>query len=126
MMVQAWGLHGQGMPRWWDKNFTLMVGRLGTAGVNFEHAPYDGATVVRMVDDAWHEACKLPLPSGRPVSSSPPPSHSHSLSFWVNARWHRSGAPPPLCTGTDQPISILSRRQQAASYYADVRHSDDS
>ena len=54
------------MPRWWDKNFTLMVGRLGTAGVNFEHAPYDGATVVRMVDDAWHEACALPLPSGRP------------------------------------------------------------
>eukprot|EP00037_Helgoeca_nana_P033103 m.416677 g.416677 ORF g.416677 m.416677 type:complete len:661 (+) comp30061_c0_seq1:74-2056(+) len=62
----AWGVTGNGEHRWWDKNFTLQVDAAGTACINFEHAPYDGATVVRMLEDMWHEACGLPLPSGRP------------------------------------------------------------
>lgn len=29
---------------------------MGTAYIKFEHTPYDGATVVRMLEDLWHEA----------------------------------------------------------------------
>lgn len=53
----SWGLHGNGStPRWWDKNFTLVVDSVGTTGINFEHAPYDGMTLVRLIDESYGDA----------------------------------------------------------------------
>jgi hypothetical protein len=52
-------------------SLTSQVDASGTPCVNFEHAPYDGATVVRMVEDAWHDAAGMALPSGRPMPQPP-------------------------------------------------------
>lgn len=67
--TMSWGVMGQNEHRWWDKNFTLQVDATGVACINFEHAPYDGATVVRMLEDMWHDAADRPRPSGRPAPS---------------------------------------------------------
>lgn len=69
----AWGLHGVGgvEHRWYDKNFTLLVASDGATCVNFEHAPYDGATVVRLMEDVWAEVAGVPLPTGRSLPSPP-------------------------------------------------------
>ena len=62
---------------------------MGTPCVNFEHAPYDGATVVRMVEDAWHDAAGLPLPSGRPMPQ-PPVAQTESVGECVQLRFELS------------------------------------
>lgn len=60
-----WVLKGDGSPRWWDK-VCFLVSPSGRLGVNFEHSPYDGMTLVRLCEDTWHHAADLPLPNGRP------------------------------------------------------------
>ena len=38
-------------PRWHDKSIHLVVFPDGSGGLNFEHSPFDGATIVRMMDE---------------------------------------------------------------------------
>ena len=65
-----WGMHGCGTAhRWWDKPFTLLVDADGVTGVNFEHAPCDGGTVRRLIEDSWHDAAGVPCPYQRPLPS---------------------------------------------------------
>ena len=49
------GLHG-GVTRhrWFDKTFNLSVCPKGEAVVNFEHSMYDGAAILRLLDDSYY------------------------------------------------------------------------
>lgn len=51
-------LHGgkRGEPRWHDKSISLIVTPTGAAACNFEHSPMDGSTIIRMMNDVWHDA----------------------------------------------------------------------
>eukprot|EP00039_Didymoeca_costata_P009244 m.122053 g.122053 ORF g.122053 m.122053 type:complete len:658 (-) comp14415_c0_seq3:2294-4267(-) len=88
----AWGLHGSGTSRWWDKNFSVIASKSGKIALNFEHAPYDGSTVARLLEDCWHEASGLPLPAGRPslqelgldIGSIKPDTTKHQ--FYISPR----------------------------------------
>eukprot|EP00040_Diaphanoeca_grandis_P019710 m.104204 g.104204 ORF g.104204 m.104204 type:complete len:658 (-) comp27556_c0_seq1:244-2217(-) len=68
----SWGLSGNGTTaRWWDKNFTLVVDSSGTSGINFEHAPYDGMTLVRLIEESWSDAANVAaIPMIEPESAS--------------------------------------------------------
>eukprot|EP00040_Diaphanoeca_grandis_P002932 m.23152 g.23152 ORF g.23152 m.23152 type:complete len:663 (+) comp14085_c0_seq1:128-2116(+) len=60
-------LHGgpSNEPRYYDKSISLIVTPSGAAAVNFEHSPMDGATLIRMMNDSWHDA--QGLQSGKQV-----------------------------------------------------------
>jgi carnitine O-acetyltransferase len=51
-------LHGgaAAQPRWYDKSISLICTPSGEAAVNFEHSPFDGSTIIRMMNDVWHDA----------------------------------------------------------------------
>jgi hypothetical protein len=76
-------LAGHGNHRWFDKSFQVHAYPNGKAGVNFEHSPFDGATIVRFLDDMWADAQGLPMPSGTP-------------SFQAREGSADGGAPPQL------------------------------
>ena len=43
-------------PRWYDKSISLICTPAGEAAINFEHSPFDGSTIIRMMNDCWHDA----------------------------------------------------------------------
>ncbi|XP_054280161.1 carnitine O-palmitoyltransferase 2, mitochondrial [Macrosteles quadrilineatus] len=51
-------LHGDGTNRWFDKSFSLMVTKDGTASVNFEHSWGDGVAVLRYFNDIHTDMLK--------------------------------------------------------------------
>jgi carnitine O-acetyltransferase len=60
--------------RYYDKSITLIVTPDAQACCNFEHSPMDGATIIRMMNDVWHDAqglnSGLQLPAKANISSS--------------------------------------------------------
>ncbi|CAH1393922.1 unnamed protein product [Nezara viridula] len=58
-LVQRY-LHSNGVTRWFDKSFSLIVGRDGTAGLNFEHSWGDGVAVLRYFTDIYNDSTKNP------------------------------------------------------------------
>eukprot|EP00035_Acanthoeca_spectabilis_P007930 m.146460 g.146460 ORF g.146460 m.146460 type:complete len:635 (+) comp14145_c0_seq3:132-2036(+) len=57
-----------GESRWYDKSVSLICTPSGDAAVNFEHSPFDGSTLIRMMNDVWHMAAGLS--SGKDVPST--------------------------------------------------------
>ncbi|KAL0268846.1 UNVERIFIED_CONTAM: hypothetical protein PYX00_010655 [Menopon gallinae] len=53
VMVQF--LHGHGFNRWFDKSFSLLISKDGTAAVNFEHSWGDGVAVLRFFQDVYKD-----------------------------------------------------------------------
>ncbi|XP_046427567.1 carnitine O-palmitoyltransferase 2, mitochondrial [Neodiprion virginianus] len=53
-------LHGSGLNRWFDKSFSLIVAKDGTAGVNFEHSWGDGVAVLRYFEDVKKDIDEKP------------------------------------------------------------------
>lgn len=51
-------LYAEGYNRWFDKSLSLIVGKDGTAGVNFEHSWGDGVAVLRYFHDIYDETTK--------------------------------------------------------------------
>lgn len=49
-------LAGPADSRWFDKSFSLIVNRSGTAAVNFEHSWADGLTVVRYCNEIYKDS----------------------------------------------------------------------
>lgn len=47
--------------RWFDKSFTLIVGKDGNAGVNFEHSWGDGVAILRYFNEIYKETTTSPL-----------------------------------------------------------------
>ncbi|XP_012277606.1 carnitine O-palmitoyltransferase 2, mitochondrial [Orussus abietinus] len=53
-------LHGNGINRWFDKSFSLIVTKDGVAGVNFEHSWGDGVAILRYFQDVKADIAKKP------------------------------------------------------------------
>uniref|UniRef100_A0A182JUM5 Choline/carnitine acyltransferase domain-containing protein n=1 Tax=Anopheles christyi TaxID=43041 RepID=A0A182JUM5_9DIPT len=53
-------LFGDGTNRWFDKSFTLIVAKDGTAGINFEHSWGDGVAVLRYFQEIFKETTTAP------------------------------------------------------------------
>jgi len=51
-------------PRWHDKSIHIAIFPNGDGGLNFEHSPFDGATVVRMADEVYLRAVRRPTGRG--------------------------------------------------------------
>ncbi|XP_014272988.1 carnitine O-palmitoyltransferase 2, mitochondrial [Halyomorpha halys] len=58
-LVQRY-LHSNGLTRWFDKSFSLIVGRDGTAGLNFEHSWGDGVAILRYFTDIYKDSTNNP------------------------------------------------------------------
>ncbi|XP_552786.3 carnitine O-palmitoyltransferase 2, mitochondrial [Anopheles gambiae] len=54
-------LFGDGTNRWFDKSFTLIVAKDGTAGINFEHSWGDGVAVLRYFQEIFKETTTAPF-----------------------------------------------------------------
>lgn len=54
-------LFGDGTNRWFDKSFSLIVSKDGTAGINFEHSWGDGVAVLRYFQEIYKETTKAPF-----------------------------------------------------------------
>ncbi|PZC83685.1 hypothetical protein B5X24_HaOG207212 [Helicoverpa armigera] len=65
-------LHSDGLNRWFDKSFSLIITRDGVAGVNFEHSWGDGVAVLRFFQDIYAETTKKPFihPDSKPADSN--------------------------------------------------------
>lgn len=65
-------LHADGKNRWFDKSFSLIVTKDGTAGLNFEHSWGDGVAVLRYFQDIYHDSINNPHvhPDTEPVSGT--------------------------------------------------------
>ncbi|CAB3223279.1 unnamed protein product [Arctia plantaginis] len=65
-------LHDDGLNRWFDKSFSLIVTRDGVAGINFEHSWGDGVAVLRFFQDIYAETTKNPFihPDSKPSDSN--------------------------------------------------------
>ena len=64
-------LFDEGANRWFDKSFSLIVSKDGTAGVTFEHSWGDGVAVLRYFNEVWKETSTKPFwhPSSPPSNA---------------------------------------------------------
>ncbi|XP_077986984.1 carnitine O-palmitoyltransferase 2, mitochondrial-like [Glandiceps talaboti] len=53
-------LHGDGVNRWLDKSFQLIICKDGIASLNFEHAWGDGVAVVRFMNETYKDTTERP------------------------------------------------------------------
>ena len=70
-------LHGDGIDRWLDKSFSLLVSANGKAAINFEHAWGDGVAVLRFFDEvhtATAQIPTLPLSTYKATAAAEPPT----------------------------------------------------
>lgn len=54
-------LYENGINRWYDKSFSLIVAKDGTAGINFEHSWGDGVAVLRYFNEVYKETINSPF-----------------------------------------------------------------
>ncbi|XP_068949392.1 carnitine O-palmitoyltransferase 2, mitochondrial-like [Petaurus breviceps papuanus] len=53
--------HGEGMNRWFDKSFNLIVTKDGSAGVNLENSWGDGVAVIRFMSEIFKDSTQEPM-----------------------------------------------------------------
>lgn len=77
-------LHGDGCNRWYDKSFSVIVARDGTAAINFEHSWGDGVAVLRFQNEVFKDSTERPQlhPDAGPA---PPASGVRRLDFLLDA-----------------------------------------
>nr|QFF91503.1 carnitine O-palmitoyltransferase [Potamotrygon motoro] len=56
-------LHGNGLNRWYDKSFSFILTKDGSAGVNFEHSWGDGVAVLRLQNEIFKDTTTRPAVS---------------------------------------------------------------
>lgn len=54
-------LYENGTNRWYDKSFSLIIAKDGTAGINFEHSWGDGVAVLRYFNEIYKETISHPF-----------------------------------------------------------------
>lgn len=65
-------LHGDGNGnRWFDKSFSVIISKDGTAGINFEHSWGDGVAVLRYFNEIYKETIENPFvhPTSQPATN---------------------------------------------------------
>ncbi|XP_067893336.1 carnitine O-palmitoyltransferase 2, mitochondrial isoform X2 [Heterodontus francisci] len=53
-------LHGNGLNRWFDKSFSIILTKDGNAAVNFEHSWGDGVAAVRLQNEIFKDSTQRP------------------------------------------------------------------
>ncbi|XP_061681883.1 carnitine O-palmitoyltransferase 2, mitochondrial isoform X2 [Syngnathoides biaculeatus] len=53
-------LHGDGVNRWFDKSFSIIVASDGHAAINFEHSWGDGVAVLRLLNEIFRDTTRKP------------------------------------------------------------------
>ncbi|XP_054835962.1 carnitine O-palmitoyltransferase 2, mitochondrial isoform X2 [Eublepharis macularius] len=63
-------LHGNGINRWYDKSFNLILTKDGTAAVHFEHSWGDGVAMLRFQNEVFKDTTQLPAvtPKSQPAA----------------------------------------------------------
>ncbi|XP_062920300.1 carnitine O-palmitoyltransferase 2, mitochondrial isoform X1 [Mobula hypostoma] len=56
-------LHGNGLNRWYDKSFSFILTKDGSASVNFEHSWGDGVAVLRLQNEVFKDTTTRPAVS---------------------------------------------------------------
>ena len=78
-------LHNMGENRWFDKSVQLIVYKNAWAGVNMEHAGFDGQTLIRWLGDIAVDSLKL---SSDSATSAAPLLAFHKLKWQLNEKIH--------------------------------------
>ncbi|XP_062994892.1 carnitine O-palmitoyltransferase 2, mitochondrial [Elgaria multicarinata webbii] len=62
-------LHGDGINRWYDKSFNLILAQDGTAAIHFEHSWGDGVAVLRFQNEVFKDSTQSPAitPQSQPA-----------------------------------------------------------
>ncbi|ESP01146.1 hypothetical protein LOTGIDRAFT_225472 [Lottia gigantea] len=63
-------LHGDGINRWFDKSFSLIINKAGTAAVNFEHSWGDGVAVLRYFKEVFKDSIQKPKVNKNTIPSN--------------------------------------------------------
>lgn len=63
-------LHGDGINRWYDKSFNLVLAKDGTAAIHFEHSWGDGVAVLRFQNEVFKDSVQSPAvtPESQPAA----------------------------------------------------------
>lgn len=63
-------LHGDGINRWYDKSFNLILTQDGTASIHFEHSWGDGVAVLRFLNEVFKDSTETPAitPQSQPAA----------------------------------------------------------
>ncbi|MBN3275665.1 CPT2 palmitoyltransferase, partial [Polyodon spathula] len=80
-------LHGDGQNRWFDKSFSIILARDGTAAINFEHSWGDGVAVLRFQNEVFKDTTERPAvnPSSHPAVDADSSSAVQRLDFRLDA-----------------------------------------
>ncbi|KAK6618059.1 hypothetical protein RUM44_002501 [Polyplax serrata] len=68
-------LHGDGLNRWFDKSFSLIISKDGLAAVNFEHSWGDGVAVLRYIKDVFTDVNSNPYTCSTTAASNVSPGN---------------------------------------------------
>lgn len=63
-------LHGSAANRWYDKSFSIILTKDGTASINFEHAWGDGVAVLRFQNEVFKDSTERPAVSPQSPSAT--------------------------------------------------------
>ncbi|XP_077439893.1 carnitine O-palmitoyltransferase 2, mitochondrial isoform X2 [Vanacampus margaritifer] len=74
-------LHGDGVNRWFDKSFSIIVAQDGHTAINFEHSWGDGVAVLRFLNEIFKDTTQKPLVHPGAVTSAHSASGVRRLSF---------------------------------------------
>nr|XP_006634964.2 PREDICTED: carnitine O-palmitoyltransferase 2, mitochondrial isoform X1 [Lepisosteus oculatus] len=76
-------LHGDGCNRWFDKSFSIILTRDGSAAINFEHSWGDGVAVLRFQNEVFKDTTERPLvgPDSAPAPGADSASAVRRLEF---------------------------------------------
>ncbi|XP_063154039.1 carnitine O-palmitoyltransferase 2, mitochondrial [Candoia aspera] len=63
-------LHGDGINRWYDKSFNLILAKDGSAAIHFEHSWGDGVAVLRFQNEVFKDSTEFPAitPQSQPTA----------------------------------------------------------
>ncbi|XP_061540089.1 carnitine O-palmitoyltransferase 2, mitochondrial isoform X1 [Phycodurus eques] len=75
-------LHGDGVNRWFDKSFSIIVASDGHAAINFEHSWGDGVAVLRLLNEIFEDTTRKPqVHPGSATSGGSPCGAVRRLNF---------------------------------------------
>ncbi|XP_043555251.1 carnitine O-palmitoyltransferase 2, mitochondrial [Chiloscyllium plagiosum] len=69
-------LYGNGLNRWYDKSFSIILTKDGHAAVNFEHSWGDGVAVLRLMNEIFKDTTETPAVSATTLPATVDSSQS--------------------------------------------------
>ncbi|GCB66432.1 carnitine O-palmitoyltransferase 2, mitochondrial [Scyliorhinus torazame] len=78
-------LHGNGLNRWFDKSFSIILTKDGNAAINFEHSWGDGVAVLRLMNETFKDTTQRPAISATTLPAAVNSSQAvQKLDFKLN------------------------------------------